>query len=232
MASPVLPKEAQNFIRLVKICLDVLKLPLVDILASEIQPADLYNKIQVSGLLLNGKNKLALMQQRICYLPPPAIPDYNTFDVTLLYTLIRNLCPSLEPTKGWGKDPVDADIQIGDDIERLRLWRNNNLHHSSSETSDSDFETIWKKLKTVLQRIQNHMTSKGYNVNYEEKMTNIKQLDLGDEPLYKYKTIAIVEYMFGRFMQAYDRGMLLKLNSLNVKLRNIKTPDVTYLKRF
>lgn len=76
------------------------------------------------------------------------------------------------------------------------------------------------------------MTSKGYNVNYEEKMTNIKQLDLGDEPLYKYKTIAIVEYMFGRFMQAYDRGMLLKLNSLNVKLRNIKTPDVTYLKRF
>lgn len=232
MASPVLPKEAQHFIRLVKICLDVLKLPLVDILASEIQPADLYNKIQVSGLLLNGKNKLALMQQRICYLPPPAIPDYNTFDVTLLYTLIRNLCPSLEPTKGWGKDPVDADIQIGDDIERLRLWRNNNLHHSSSETSDSDFETIWKKLKTVLQRIQNHMTSKGYNVNYEEKMTNIKQLDLGDEPLYKYKTIAIVEYMFGRLMQANDRGMLLKLNSLNVKLRNIKTSDVTYLKQF
>lgn len=207
MASPVLPKEGQNFIRFIKICLDVLKLPLVDILASEIQPADLYNKIQVSGLLLNGKNKLASMQLTICYLPPPAIPDYSNFDVTLLYTLIRNLCPSLEPTKGWGKDPVDADIQIGDDIERLRIFRNNNVHNSSSEISDIDFEIIWKKLKTVLQRIKNHMTSKGYNVNYEEKMTNIKQLDLGDEPLHKYKIEHILEYTLDSLKQAIDKGM-------------------------
>lgn len=222
MASPVLPKGAQNFIRFTKICQDVLKLPLVDILASEIQPADLYNKIQVSGLLLIGKNKLVSTQLKICCLQPPAIPDYSNFDVTLLYTLIRNLCPSLEPTKGWGKDPVDADIQIGDDIERLRIFRNNNVHSSSSEISDIDFEIIWKKLKTVLQRIKNHMTSKGYNVNYEEKMTNIKQLDLGDEPLHKYKIEHIVEYTIAHLKQADDRGIQLKLNSLNVKLRNIK----------
>lgn len=207
MASSVLPKGAQNFIRFVKICLDVLKLPLVDILASEIQPADLYNKIQVSGLLLNGKNKLASMQLKICYLPPPAIPDYSNFDVTLLYTLIRNLCPSLEPTKGWGKDPVDADIQIGDDIERLRIFRNNNVHNSSSEISDIDFEIIWKKLKTVLKRIKKHMKSKGYNVNYEEKMTNIKQLDLGDELLHKYKIEHILEYTLDSLKQAIDKGM-------------------------
>lgn len=56
MASPILTTDEQNFIRFVKICLDVFKLPLADILASEIQPADLYNKIQQhSCSLLNGK---------------------------------------------------------------------------------------------------------------------------------------------------------------------------------
>lgn len=207
MASPVLPKGEQNFIRFVKICLDVLKQPLADILASEIQPADLYNKIKNSGSLLNGKNKLAAIQLKICFLLPPAIPDYTNFDVTLLYKLIRNLCPSLEPTNGWGKDPVDADIQIGDDIERLRLFRNNNVHNDSSEITDIDFEIILKKLKSVFQRIQNHMTSKGYKVNYEEKMTIIKHLDLGDEPIHKYKIEYLLEYTIDSLKQADDRGM-------------------------
>lgn len=207
MASKVLPKTEQNFIRFVKTCIDVLKLPLADILASEIQPADLYNKIQHSCSLLIGKNKLSSTQMMICFLSPPAIPTYHNFDVTLLYKLIRNLCPSLEPTKGWGKDPMDADTQIGDDIERLRLFRNNNVHNGSSEISDIDFEKIWKKLKSVLQRIQNHMTSKGYKVNYEENMTNIKQLDLGDEPIDKYKIAYLLECTLDRLKKADDTGM-------------------------
>lgn len=200
MASPVLTKREQNFIRFVNICQDVLKLPLVDILASEIQPADLCNKIKVSGLLLNGENKLASMQLKICYLSPPAIPDYNNFDVTLLYTLIRNLCPSLEPTKGWGKDPADTDIQIGDDIERLILWRSNNVLHYSSGISDSYFKIILKELKSLLQRIQSHMTSKGYNVNYEKK------LELRVEPLTKFDHFFEHELL----NQADDKGMQLK----------------------
>lgn len=206
MASPILTKDEQNFIRFVKICLDVFKLPLADILASEIQPADLYNKIQQhSCSLLNGKNKLDSKQEKICFRSPPAIPNYNEFDVTLLYKLIRNLCPLLAPTKGWGKDPADTDMQIGDDIERLRVFRNNNIHEVSSKISDNDFEIIWKKLKFVIQRIQNHMASKGYKANYEENMTKIKQLYLGDEHIDTYK-IAFLERKIDQ-LQADGMGM-------------------------
>lgn len=202
MASTVLPREEQNFIRFVKICQDVLKLPLIDILASEIQPADLYNEIQQHKIiLLNGRNKLDSDQLKICFLPPPAVPDYKTFDVTLLYKLIRNLCPSLEPTQGWGNDPVDTDTQIGDDIERLRFFRDNNVHHSSSKILDTDFEIIWRKLKSVFQRIKSHMIFKGYNANYEEKMVNIKQLDLGDETIDKYKMSHLFECTIDRLNQ-------------------------------
>lgn len=40
------------------------------------------------------------------------------------------------------------------------------------------------------------MVFKGYNVNYEEKMNNIKQLDFGDEIIDKYKVGYIVEYIY------------------------------------
>lgn len=44
-----------------------------------------------------------------------------------------------------------------------------------------DFEIILMKLKSILKRIQNCMSSKGYKVNYEEKITNIKYPDIVDE---------------------------------------------------
>lgn len=182
MTSLILTKDEQNFIRLVKISVDVFKLLLADILASELQPVDLYNKIQHSSILLSST------EMTICFLSPPAIPDYSNFDAWLLFKLIRNLCPSLAPTKGWGKDPGDTDTQIGDDIERLKLFRCKIVHFESKKISDNDFEMILKDLKSVLQRIQSHMISKGYNVNYEEMMTNMKQLDLGDEPLHTLST--------------------------------------------
>lgn len=206
---PILTKEKQNCIRISKICSDFFKQPLADILASEIQPVDLYNKIQHSCILSIGKEGLSSTQMTICFLSPPAIPDYSNFDVTLLYTLIRNLCPSLEPTKGWGKDPVDTDTEIGDDIERVRFFRGKIplVHSVSSNISDNDFEMILEELKSILQRIQNHMISKGYNVNYEEKMTNIKQLDLGDESLYNYMIDELMEYHLDSLKQPDDKGM-------------------------
>lgn len=38
------------------------------------------------------------------------------------------------------------------------------------------------------------MIFKGYNVNYEEKMINIKQFDFGDEFLYNYMIDELMEY--------------------------------------
>lgn len=115
------------------------------------------------------------------------------------------MCPTLAPTKGWGKDPADSDTQIGDDIERLRVFRNNNIHEVSSKISDNDFEIIWKKLKFVLQRIRNHMASKGYKANYEENITKIKQLNLGDEHIDTYK-IAFLERKIDQ-LQADGMGL-------------------------
>lgn len=191
MASKTLSKDQQNFIWISIACVDFLKLPLKDILSNQIKPADLYNRIDSSQT--NKRDYLRKEQENICFIPPPGQPDYNDFDVTLLYTLIRNLCSaslnptSLNPTRGWGKVPDSSHMQIGDDIERLRLMRNKFAHANSAGIPDAEFQALWNDLKSVIQRIQTFMNSMGSNVNYEQKLADIERTDFGFGDLQKYK---------------------------------------------
>lgn len=176
--------DQRNFECVTVASVDFIKLPLRDILESLIQPVDLFKGINSCSALLSGKFKLRQDQLKLCFIQPPAEPDYSKLDVTLLYTLIRNLCPSLKPTKGWGKDPDDADIQIGDDIERLRLFRNNyHVHADSAAISDAAFKDIWKNLKSVVHRLQKYMYNSGRNVNYEQELIKIESSKIAQDHL-------------------------------------------------
>lgn len=142
MASSSSSKDKHNFQCFTEANLELTKLPLVDIFNSQIKPVDLFQKIR--SLLLSRRITLSTDQRKLCYLPPPNLPDYKAFDVTLLYTLIRNLCSGLEPTRGWGKEPGPNDTQIGDDIERLRLFRNKHFAHlSSAAIPDDTFKDLY-----------------------------------------------------------------------------------------
>lgn len=116
MKSKYLPGEQQHFIWFMMLCVDFLKQPLKDILFCQIKPSEMYNKIKLCSALTTGKHRLRPDQEKICFLQPPQRPDYNHFDVCLLYTLIRNLCPSLKPSHGWGLNPNASATLIGDDI--------------------------------------------------------------------------------------------------------------------
>lgn len=45
-------------------------------------------------------------------------------DITLMYSIIRNLWKGAIPQNGWGKDPMGNHIEPADDIERIRQYRN------------------------------------------------------------------------------------------------------------
>lgn len=189
MASYDLSKAEQNFTCIAKACIDFIKLPLIDILTDHVKPVDLYSKIKCSSVLISGKKKLRPDQLKLCFHPPPLLPDYSKFDVTLLYTLIRNLCPSLTPTQGWGSEPNNTDKKIGDDIERLRLFRNNFYAHAdSTEISDSDFNNLWKNLQSVIQRIEIY-TKTWSTTNYEQELLRIKSCRFGYDDRDKYKLL-------------------------------------------
>lgn len=164
--------DKRNFQWITVASVELVKLPLVGILASYIKPVDLSRKIKSCSTL-----KLRRDQQKICLIQSPGIPDYNNFDVTLLYTLIRNLlvCCLPCPAQGWGKEPETTDIEISDDIERLRLFRNNYYAHAdSASVPDKEFEDVWGNLKLVIKRIacnSNIMC----NMDYEKELREIER---------------------------------------------------------
>lgn len=194
MTSTTLSQKQLNFARFAIVCIDINKLPLKDILTIFIPPLDLNKKIKENRKpLLTGKYQLSPDQRNKCYYNSP--PDYSTFDITLLYKLIRNLCPSLEPTNKWGNEPVSKDLDVGDDIERIRYLRNSIVAHSASaEISDDKFKDLWSDVKCIIQRCQQYTSSNGCTTDYNKMVQDLER-----------KTFTFDEYTFwkGRFGGKY-----------------------------
>lgn len=184
MASHVLSNEQRNFNCIAIASVDLIKLPLIDILTAYILPAHLLPTINKAPSL-----KLRQDQKKLCCLKPPLLPDYSKFDVTLLYTLIRNLCPSLKPTRGWGHEPNPMDTNIGDDIERLRLFRNHFYAHClSALIPDNEFMDLWSNLKSVIRRIST-FTNESRKYNYEKELLKIEGFIFVNEDRVIYETL-------------------------------------------
>ena len=85
------------------------------------------------------------------------IGNYSECDITLLYTLLRNLtpcCNSLRPSAGWGRPVSAGDISLGDDIERIRCIRNEMYGHiASTYMSDSEYNNYMKILQDICSRM-------------------------------------------------------------------------------
>lgn len=196
MATSGSSNDTHNFQCVTVASVGVIELPLRDILASHIQPKDLFQQIQSCSTI-----KLRPDQLKICLIPPPGVPDYNNFDVTLLYTLIRNLCSLPCPAQGWGNEPKASDTQLSDDIERLRLFRNNYYAHAESAViSDAVFEDVWKNLKLVFKRIQ---PKTGCSVDYEEELIKIERSKFTD---YQLDTCRILLDAFANIQKQTDVG--------------------------
>lgn len=174
MTSTNLSRKQLNFAQISIVCVDILKQCLIDILHIHIKPTDLGKEISLSPSLTAGKDKLNSEQRGLCCPSSPCVPDYSKFDVTLLYRLIRNLCPKLKPSKEWGKEPKSTDLTIGDDIERIRLFRNKHYAHAdSAEIPDSEFTDLWDEGKSLIHRLQKFTTTNGYKTDYGLNLANI-----------------------------------------------------------
>lgn len=212
MASHVLSKEERNFYCFAIASVDLIKLPLIDILTECIKPVDLYAKINCTPGL-----KLRPYQKKLCCLKPPLLPDYREFDETLLYTLIKNLCPSLTPTRGWGIQPNATDTNIGDDIERLKLFRNiYYAHPESTKITDNKFREVWNNLKSLFQRIQTFTKSK---YNYAEELSKIEKTSFGYEDLDMSKTV--LETTINQWDQFESKGIFKKNQIIHMTNKNM-----------
>lgn len=215
MASYQLFKPEQILFFFAKVSIDVIKVVFVDILKHFVRPCDLMCKIKRSNLLQGPM--LRGDQYKLC-----CIADYNKFDITLLYILIRHLCPIPEPTQRWGHEPSPMNINIGDDIERLRCFRNYFLRVDVTEISDKELRTILSNLKHVMERIYT-FTREWSRYNYVEELSKNDVFRYGreDRDMCKY---------FLRFTFRLRKQLELETSSLQATIR-FSVVDASYLWR-
>ena len=198
-------KDRVNYIKCCCVCVDLFPAILCTILTTDVLPRDLFSKVKsFPGIPLSKEqeNKVSRARTAGC----------AGFDLTLFYTLIRNLgLPSVvAPSSGWGKLPISvSQITTGDDVERMRDLRNNVYGHASSTgISDPEFRGYWKTIQDICARMDTQ-----YCVStFTDKLKGIEKVDFVPKAVSDY--IDIVD------------ELLKKDNELQNELQMLKGKDI------
>lgn len=79
--------------------------------------------------------------------------DSHNFDVTLLVTLLINICNLNPPSCGWLADPPPDNTSLGADITRIRILRNQCAHAVTTAIDTDSFFRKWQEVTDVLVRL-------------------------------------------------------------------------------
>ncbi|XP_062619258.1 uncharacterized protein LOC134280824 [Saccostrea cucullata] len=185
---------------------DVLNQAYRDILEMEVPPSDIEKKAKTSAVY----KRLRPEQEHL--LLDAKHSGYKNFDISLTYTLIRNICSKIpKPTKGkWGENnmPAAGEVTVGDDIERIRIIRNSlTAHVSSASTSQTEFNDTWSMMSDICQRLEIFTGKK-----YLDNLNTIYKLTLKDEDALLKKVMSIMEKLMSDMQEVKSDVKKLKQN--------------------
>lgn len=109
--------------------------------------------------------------------------SYDSLDISLIYKLLRQFSLVPSPTKGWGNIPDKVDIQLSDDIERIRLCRNQLAHRCSTNITKVEFDNYFDQFRDIGHRIDLNFFQK---TNYEYKINGYKTCRMDTQMETKY----------------------------------------------
>ena len=80
-----------------------------------------------------------------------AAPDSNTFDITLLFLLLTNICGLTPPPTGWHCKPLPSDTSHEANFARIKFFRNQLYGHITTTGVDElMFNALWQEISAVL----------------------------------------------------------------------------------
>lgn len=175
--------ETANFCRLARLILDVCNAAMRDLLQCKLSGGEL---ILTQTLALNRKkieHHLLDIQKKTLFPPKNGLVKYRKLDFTLMYSIVRNVCPDkIEPNSTnkykWGKKPVPGDTSLLAAIERIRACRNEFFAHATeAKICDSEFKDLWASLEQALFKIDDNLGS----ASYRKEMKNIRKMQIDPE---------------------------------------------------
>ena len=173
-------EDRTRFLRLSLVIIDELAQTLRDLLLKEVSPSQIFNKvIQINHVVKT------LRKDQINKITNAKTQGYKDFDITLLYTLLRNVCQNITPpSQNWGVSsmPSPNEVTVGDDIERIRLIRNNVFGHiSEAAISNTEFKEYWSIISGICTRIQTLL-----NKDYVKRLQDAEECTIDSNVESKY----------------------------------------------
>ena len=173
-------EDRTRFFRLNLVIIEQLTQILRDLLLNEVSPTQIFNKVKQSNYFKK------LRPEQITLISDAKIRGYQDFDITLLYTLLRNVCQNISPpSQNWGvfnmPSPLN-EITVGDDIERIRLIRNKVCGHISEVAiQDTEFQQYWSTISDICTRMQALL-----NKDYAKRLQEAKECTIDTDTENKY----------------------------------------------
>ena len=112
--------------------------------------ADLNSNYSILNNLLR-RRVLNSSQWDKLFPPDGTEPASKTFDITLLFVLLTNICGLIPPPSGWHTNPPPSDTSQEANLLRVKLYRNTLYGHVTTTGVDSlTFSALWKEISAVL----------------------------------------------------------------------------------
>ena len=117
-------------------------------------PANLITDLNANYSILN-----TLLRRRVLnghqwdkLFPPGGVaPDSKTFDITLLFLLLTNICGLTPPSSGWHTKPPPSDTSHEANLARVKFYRNVLYGHVTTTGVDTPtFSALWTEISGVL----------------------------------------------------------------------------------
>ena len=147
-------EEKTNGTRLTRLLVDGGTNVLRNILNSIYPPATLQHVLNNNRVRLSRRVKFDDQWEKL-FPSSGDPPDSETFDITLLHFLIREICCLTAPVvTGWHKMPAEDDESVEAHITRIRCFRNKLCHRNSTGIPNDEFEKKWKQISSSLEALE------------------------------------------------------------------------------
>ena len=117
-------------------------------------PANLAAGLNANYVTLSNLSRRKVLhppQWDLLFPPGGTTPDSKTFDITLLFLLLTNICGLSCPLSGWHKPPPSSDTSLEANLARIKLYRNELYGHvTSTGVQTSVFNVKWQEISAVL----------------------------------------------------------------------------------
>lgn len=172
-------RKTTNRARLERIIFGPCRDVLCALLRKKIDPSDLSHRVNnFIGNLKRKKSPFTSEQENLIQ-----GGNYTEFDITLLYTLLRNICSFSPHTNQWGNEPNAGDRSVSANIERIRLVRNEHGHNSKISLSDVDFNTKWQLIYDTVKELEQYL---GTGCVYQDAIMKLKTCSMDPEQEAKF----------------------------------------------